>query len=437
MHFEKAQWDVSQEKVQAYLPITKIDRENRTVSGFATLDNIDGHGDVVRPEASRKAFTRWQGNLREMHQPKAVGTAVKFEEREYFDPKTEQVYKGMYVTVRVSKGAEDTWQKVLDGTLKGFSVGGKILKKSEAFHKSTGDLVRFVDDYDMQELSLVDVPANPLATILAIHKSADGQVTAEGIALLKGENILYCKPDDLMLFTEDDKRNCDECGKEMRTIGWAENGSDKVELAKSLIAQEEGLTTDDLLHKSNTGTLVETKLHAGEHILTRDDVRKYAEEIYNELNKGGASVAEETAEVQETVEPVETPAADEVLEKAEAAEVDEVTPQPLVDEDALVKTLTAQVSAVVTDALGGVQEALANANTEATAKYDELTKQLSDLSTELATVKGEVSTLGERVEIVTNDTAIRKSQDLGEEPEEKLEKSLWSGRFLGAVDLTS
>ena len=73
MNIEKSQWSSDGQNLHLSVPFTKVNRENRTVSGFATLDNVDQTGDVVTAEASLKAFEAFRGNLREMHQPLAVG----------------------------------------------------------------------------------------------------------------------------------------------------------------------------------------------------------------------------------------------------------------------------------------------------------------------------------------------------------------------------
>jgi hypothetical protein len=52
---------------------------------------------------------------------------------------------------------------------------------------------------------------------------------------------------------------------------------------------------------------------------------------------------------------------------------------------------------------------------------------------ELAGVKSVVTEFDKRVDAVERDTAVRKSGDLGEVvQEEKIEKSIWGGRFLAA-----
>jgi hypothetical protein len=124
----KVNWTTNDKQVRLSMPIAKVDRDNRLVSGFATLDNVDTQGDVVLSEASQRAFARARGNLREMHQPVAVGKIVDFREDEFFDGN--KFYRGIFVTAYVSKGAESTWEKVIDGTLTGFSIGGDITDSS-------------------------------------------------------------------------------------------------------------------------------------------------------------------------------------------------------------------------------------------------------------------------------------------------------------------
>lgn len=163
------------------LPITKIDKENRLVSGFATLDNLDKHKDIVTADASAKAFKRFEerGNIREMHMPVAVGKMVQFEERslvEKSDDGEDVTYKGIYVTARVSKGAQSTWEKVLDGTLSGFSIGAVVTEKEESVDDE-GRPFRIIKDYELFELSLVDSPANPLANVVTVMKLQDNEVT--------------------------------------------------------------------------------------------------------------------------------------------------------------------------------------------------------------------------------------------------------------------
>ena len=93
MIISKAHWDTNGDNVRLSMPLTKIDKDRRIVSGFASLDNIDKQDDIVTSEASMNAFARFRGNIREMHQPSAVGKMVSFKEDKYFDPESKKFYK--------------------------------------------------------------------------------------------------------------------------------------------------------------------------------------------------------------------------------------------------------------------------------------------------------------------------------------------------------
>ena len=116
----KAHWDTEGDSVRLSMPFAKVYKDRRMVSCFATLDNVDKQNDIVTTEASLDAFSRFRGNIREMHQPSAVGKMVSFKQDKYFDQETKKFYSGVYVSAYVSKGAQDTWEKVLDGTYTGF-----------------------------------------------------------------------------------------------------------------------------------------------------------------------------------------------------------------------------------------------------------------------------------------------------------------------------
>lgn len=149
-----------------YAPITRIDKERREVIGTATAERKDMHRTVIGYEASKDALARWRGNIREMHNPqKAVGKALEVTP----DPDNKRIV----VRATISKGAEDTWQKVLDGTLTGFSIGGKNGQWTE--REIDGEKLPYLERYDAVELSLVDNPSCPGCDIKIVR--ADGMAS--------------------------------------------------------------------------------------------------------------------------------------------------------------------------------------------------------------------------------------------------------------------
>jgi hypothetical protein len=155
-------------------PIDFIKREERIVVGIATADNVDKAGDIIDFNASLTAFKNWSGNIREMHSPIAVGKAIKYEPVIVKGADGES-YNAIRVEAYISKGAQDTWEKVLDGTLRAFSIGGKILEKQmDAKKIFRGKPVNVIKNYELGELSLVDNPANQVAVIDIVKMDSDG-----------------------------------------------------------------------------------------------------------------------------------------------------------------------------------------------------------------------------------------------------------------------
>jgi len=91
MNIEKSLWSSTGDQIVLSVPFTKVNREKRTVSGFATLDNVDQTGDVVTMEASVKAFENFRGNIREMHGSNAVGKMISFKPETYYDAKSTRI----------------------------------------------------------------------------------------------------------------------------------------------------------------------------------------------------------------------------------------------------------------------------------------------------------------------------------------------------------
>jgi len=141
-------------------PITKTEKTEDgrlLIEGVATSEALDCQGDILDFEGSKRAFAKWRGNVREQHDPKkAVGKALEV------IPDDES--KSIAVRAFISAGAKDTQEKVLDGTLAMFSVGGGAPTKTK-LEKVGGKSVRRVLDWPMTELSLVDVGANPDAAV--------------------------------------------------------------------------------------------------------------------------------------------------------------------------------------------------------------------------------------------------------------------------------
>ena len=416
MTIQKAHWNTEGDNVRLSMPFSKVDKERRIVSGFATLDNVDKQSDIVTSEASYKAFSKFRGNIREMHQPLAVGKMISFKEDKYFDPETKKFYNGVYVSAYVSKGAQDTWEKVLDGTLSGFSIGGKMNKWDDGYDENMDSKIRIIKDYDLVELSLVDTPANQLANILSIEK-VDGIDVVKGVGVdAEIENVFWDEENGIVMVSEKEEELSPTTGVPMKNIGFVEKlDSDKVDMIKFLVDSAKGIDTIKITKEVSPMTDETTT------------VTEATEEVVADVE-----VAPEVETVEEAVEEAAEEATEEVDEKADSVEV---------TEDSLVKS-----EEVLVDAVADIKNSLTSAFSELadTVKslyehVSELTKSLDSVKAEVADAKGEFNEFGKRVDAVEADTAFRKSGDLGEivqdiQPE-KVEKSLWGGLFLKTADL--
>ena len=169
-HEDGARADAPAVTASMYVPITRIDTDKRIVEGQATSDVIDHYGTIFDYNSSKRAFQQWQGNIREMHDPKkAVGRAIDIEH--------DDTDRKIFVRARISKGAPDTWEKVLDGTLSGFSIGAHWNGQKPVIEQveRNGRAIPVYKDYALAELSLVDSAGSPGCDIRVVR--ADGIAT--------------------------------------------------------------------------------------------------------------------------------------------------------------------------------------------------------------------------------------------------------------------
>jgi len=414
MSIQKAHFDIDGNNVRISMPLTKVDAERRIVSGFATLDNIDKQNDIVTPEASVNAFSKFRGNIREMHQPKAVGKMVAFKEDKYFDPEAKKFYQGIYVSAYISKGAQDAWEKVIDGTYTGFSIGGKMNKWDDAYDEKMDAAIRIIKDYDLVELSLVDSPANQFANILSVEK-VDGvdTITGEGTETVL-ENVFWDKESGLVIISEEETAVSPTNGNTMQNIGFVEKSDDdKLDMVKFLVDSAKGINTSKTIKKENDNMSDE---------IVNDEIVNVAPE----------------AEVV-----VDAPATEEVVEEAPVAEpahVEEVVEDVVPGSEEVIAKAVNELGTTVTTAFSDISaiiKSLADANASLVNELAELKKSVGFVTAQVADAETGFDNLGKRIDAVEADTAFRKSGDLGEVIQEPVlvEKSVWGGSFLTTSDL--
>lgn len=135
-----------------FAELSKVEDEDDgtiKVYGYASTGAEDADGECVQPEAMKAAlpgYMKW-GAVREMHQPKAAGTAIEAKVDD--DGRT---WFGAHVV------DSEAIKKVKASVYKGFSIGGKVTGRDK-LNKSV------ITGINLVEVSLVDRPANPEARI--------------------------------------------------------------------------------------------------------------------------------------------------------------------------------------------------------------------------------------------------------------------------------
>ncbi len=117
------------------------------VTGYASSTAVDSQGETITAAAMTEALPGYMkfANIREMHQPKAAGVALEAAVQE--DGRT---------WIKANIVDSDAVKKVKTQVYKGFSIGGRVLKRD-----STDSCV--ITGIELCEISLVDRPANPEA----------------------------------------------------------------------------------------------------------------------------------------------------------------------------------------------------------------------------------------------------------------------------------
>ena len=144
-----------------FLPLAKVDLDQRLVSGVATAETPDRAGEIFDYSSSKPYFEQWSadalaasggksfGAVRAMHAPIAAGklTDIAFDD----DAKR--------ITVAAKIVDDDEWRKVQEGVYTGFSQGGRYVKR---WPDADTGLIRYTAE--PHEISLVDLPCVPDAT---------------------------------------------------------------------------------------------------------------------------------------------------------------------------------------------------------------------------------------------------------------------------------
>jgi hypothetical protein len=148
-----------------FLPITKVDADQRLVYGLATAEVADRAGEICDYATTKPYYEAWSaamnaasggkslGALRAMHGRVAAGkiTDISFDDA------------GKRILVAAKIVDDEEWRKVEEGVYTGFSQGGRYVRR---WADPGGELTRYTAE--PSEISLVDLPCVPAATFEVI-----------------------------------------------------------------------------------------------------------------------------------------------------------------------------------------------------------------------------------------------------------------------------
>jgi uncharacterized protein (DUF3084 family) len=210
-------------------------------------------------------------------------------------------------------------------------------------------------------------------------------------------------------------------------------------MMKFLVDSAKGINASKI--NKEVSPMTENTNTVAEVIETEAPVEVEKSEVAPEVDAVVETVTEEVAKAEEVpaseevAKSEETPAVDVVEEVTEVSKSDEA----VVDSIAEIKNT---LESAFSDLVSTVKSLQAEVEMLKSTKVDVETAKNSfeAVAKDIAAVSSEFNEFGKRVELVEQDTAFRKSGDLGEivqNQPETVEKSLWGGSFLKTADLLS
>jgi hypothetical protein len=215
----------------------------------------------------------------------------------------------------------------------------------------------------------------------------------------------------------------------------------RVTMKSEQVSDNSNKEVNDMAKTEQEATVVAEDVQIEKTEVVEDELVVVDEIVKSDSDAPADAPAEAVAEdapVEEVVAPV-APAEDAPAEDAPADVEKAETPAVESKDDDLakavqtVKVSVEEISKSVTAAVGDLAATVKSINEQ----LAELTKSVAKVTEEVTTVKSNVEEFGKRVDAVEDDTAIRKSGDLGGVVQgNKIKKgSMWGGRFLNTADL--
>jgi hypothetical protein len=156
-------------KLDLFLPLTKVDVDQRLVHGVATAEAPDRSGEVFDYESSKPFYQAWSAAAHEASGGKSLGAVRAMHNRIAAGKLTDIAFDDENKRILVSAKIvdDDEWAKVIEGVYTGFSQGGRYIQR---WTDDESRLTRYTAE--PTEISLVDVPCLPGATFQVVKGGA-------------------------------------------------------------------------------------------------------------------------------------------------------------------------------------------------------------------------------------------------------------------------
>lgn len=215
--FNSAVSDSCDDLCAAKVAWTQMKKQARHFAGWATAEIVDKQGDKIEIGAFKSTMSKFMklgATIIDKHSNRKVGSYINYEFR------NKDANAALWMEGVIYKGHrihDETWDKIKSGEYPALSIGADPLEsKKECDEKTCWNAIKAIDLF---EISVVDAPANPEATIEEVNHMAKSDIPI----ITKGDSM-----------TEDTKEKEDVDGGESVAESTEKESPDMMEVLKAL-----------------------------------------------------------------------------------------------------------------------------------------------------------------------------------------------------------
>lgn len=155
-----------------------LDNDKRIFEAWGSVEIVDKDGELIPIEELEKVMPILMdrgGYIIDQHTNRVVGKILNYEIKEH--PETGK--KGVFIRGKIFDDYElddEVWEEIKSGKRTGLSFGGRSKKQEIAFSFDSKQPVKILQDIEGYEFSVVDKPANPLATFEWVNPIAKMEI---------------------------------------------------------------------------------------------------------------------------------------------------------------------------------------------------------------------------------------------------------------------